>query len=421
MTPNPASDSSGKPRILIVDDNPSVHEAFTRILRSDAPDQELESEEAILFGEPETPAIKKLEYSVDHAMSGQEAVDKVRLAMEQKRPFQVAFVDLRMPGIDGVKTIELIWELDAQIQTVICTAYADYRWRDLARRFGQTDRLLVLKKPFHDIEVMQLASTLTQKWALGKQAALRLDQMESLVAKRTQKLLDLQQREHQRQRDLDQAKLRNLLQLAQEFRTPLTLILNPIADLMNGVPLDRAKQEVIHRSAQNVLRWLDDAALIRRLESEEKPLELANLHLIPFLRGLVESFSARGHARGVQIDFAPVQAEITIATDVAALEKALFPLLGWSIEAAPDKGRVLIRLRLENNAVAIEITVAKPREAPSPLTKESDTAQLLVREILHRLNGTMDVKHSGEALKVDIGLGELQPAAAAAPAVEHAE
>ena len=41
---------------------------------------------------------------------------------------------------------------------------------------GRTDRLLVLKKPFHDIEVMQLASTLAEKWNLGRQAALKFEQ-----------------------------------------------------------------------------------------------------------------------------------------------------------------------------------------------------------------------------------------------------
>src|SRR6202012_2212817 len=114
-------------------------------------------------------------YEVDHAISGQGAIEEVGAAKFETHPYQVAFVDIRMPGMDGVRTIQPLWEIHQKIQTVIWPAYADYRWRDLTERFGQTDRLLVLKKPFHDIEVMQLASALTQKWSLARQAGLKLD------------------------------------------------------------------------------------------------------------------------------------------------------------------------------------------------------------------------------------------------------
>jgi len=62
----------------------------------------------------------------------------------------------------------------------------------LTRRLGYTDKLLLLKKPFDSIEVTQLARTLTEKWYLARQAALKLEQMELLVAQRTQRLLELQ-------------------------------------------------------------------------------------------------------------------------------------------------------------------------------------------------------------------------------------
>jgi DNA-binding response OmpR family regulator len=57
---------------------------------------------------------------------------------------------------------------------------------------------LLLKKPFDNIEVTLLASTLTEKWFLAKQAALKLEQMELLVAQRTQKMLALQRLESPR-------------------------------------------------------------------------------------------------------------------------------------------------------------------------------------------------------------------------------
>lgn len=58
----------------------------------------------------------------------------------------MAFVDIRMPpGWDGIQTIKHIWELDSEIQIVICTAYSDYSWEDTVEQLGKKDNLLILK------------------------------------------------------------------------------------------------------------------------------------------------------------------------------------------------------------------------------------------------------------------------------------
>jgi hypothetical protein len=68
---------------------------------------------------------------------------------------------------------------------VICTAYSDYSWEEMAGKLGHSDQLLVLKKPFETMEVMQLAEALTEKWRLLQGMKLKLDQLEKLVAERT--------------------------------------------------------------------------------------------------------------------------------------------------------------------------------------------------------------------------------------------
>jgi DNA-binding response OmpR family regulator len=179
-------------RILVVDDNPSIHRDFELVLLENAEDADLEADERQMYGKAAAPAVLKPAYTVDHALSGIEGVEKVKQALAEERPYQLAFVDIRMPGIDGVETIQRMWERDSRIQVVICTAFSDYSWEDLVRRWGQTDNLLVLKKPFDNIEVTLLAGTLTEKWFLARRAALKQEEMELLVARRTQKLLELQ-------------------------------------------------------------------------------------------------------------------------------------------------------------------------------------------------------------------------------------
>ena len=183
------------PRILIIDDNPNIHRDFELVLLDNLDNPDLEADERRMYGPAAHAGISKPACTLDHALSGLEGIERVQHALAEDRPYQLAFVDIRMPGIDGVETIERLWQLDPRIQIVICTAYADYSWEDLARRLGPTDKLLLLKKPFDNIEVTLLASTLTEKWFLARQAALKLEQMELLVARRTQKVLALQQRE----------------------------------------------------------------------------------------------------------------------------------------------------------------------------------------------------------------------------------
>lgn len=183
------------PRILVVDDNRRIHEDFDLVFANRKRNAELDADYHELFGAAAQPVVSKPGYELDHAFSGLEAIERTEQSITNGLPYQVAFVDIRMPGMDGVETIGRLWAIDSRIQMVICTAFADYRWEDLARRLGQSDKLLILKKPFDDIEAFQLACTLSEKWFLARQAALKLEQMELLVAQRTRRVLDLQRLE----------------------------------------------------------------------------------------------------------------------------------------------------------------------------------------------------------------------------------
>jgi CheY-like chemotaxis protein len=96
----------------VIDDNPTVHDAFDEILRRGPTNTQLEAEEAFMFGTPGTPPVAKPACQIDQALSGAEGVEKVR-QMVAATPYQVAFVDIRMPGMDGVETIERVWALDS--------------------------------------------------------------------------------------------------------------------------------------------------------------------------------------------------------------------------------------------------------------------------------------------------------------------
>jgi CheY-like chemotaxis protein len=256
-------------RILVVDDNLRIHEDFDLVFFNRQRNLELEADQNELYGQVEQPAVSMPTYELDHALSGSEGIEKTQRSIAESRPYQVAFVDIRMPGLDGVETIGRIWEIDSRIQAVICTAYADYRWEDLARRLGQSDKLLVLKKPFDHIEAFQLASTLCEKWFLGRQAALKIEQMELLVAQRTQRVLELQGREAQRTHELEELELRLLTSLSQEFRNPLALILEGLERMRKQKP-EGPEEAQIRRGTEQLLHVVEECLSRRNLNQEER-------------------------------------------------------------------------------------------------------------------------------------------------------
>jgi len=187
------ANSQATRRILVIDDNDAIHNDFKKTLgAAAAPSAKLAGAKAALFGDDTAatslaPRLPKFE--LESAMQGEEGLQKLQASLRDGKPFNVAFVDMRMPpGWDGVQTIEKLWEADPDIQVVICTAYSDYSWEEISHRLGVSDRLLILKKPFDPIEVSQLAVSLSEKWSLKQRAELKLDEMERLVEQRTTEL-----------------------------------------------------------------------------------------------------------------------------------------------------------------------------------------------------------------------------------------
>lgn len=176
-------------RILVVDDNRAIHEDFYKILSGGQRHSELDVLHAELFGSDGVRVDESFE--LDSAFQGEEALERVRSARREDRPYAIAFVDIRMPpGLDGIETTASLLKEDPELGVVICSAYSDYSWEDITEAFGNTDRVLILKKPFDPVEVRQLAHALRKRWELARALATRVEDLEAIVAERTRELAE---------------------------------------------------------------------------------------------------------------------------------------------------------------------------------------------------------------------------------------
>ena len=170
-------------KVLVADDNRSIHQDFAKVLGGHSPSTAtLNAAESELFGDP-LPSETPTSYHLEFATQGTQAIQMVQAALEQGQPYALAFLDVRMPpGCDGIQTAEQLCALDPDLQIVICTAFSDYTWDDMVKKLGVSDRYVILKKPFEQLELLQLASNLTRKWDLLKESRSKVAGFEKIIS-----------------------------------------------------------------------------------------------------------------------------------------------------------------------------------------------------------------------------------------------
>ncbi len=176
-------------RVLVIDDDPAVHEEIQRILGP-----EHGAEKALLDAEsaPRNPSETRSPrqcFEVDTALQGKAGVQLVQGALEAGHPYALAFVEMhRASGSEDLETIQRLWAVDPHLQVVMSSEHADYDWDQVIARLDHPDKLLVVKQPFDPIEVRQCTTSLARKWQNEQTLRRHVESLEQVIEDRTRGL-----------------------------------------------------------------------------------------------------------------------------------------------------------------------------------------------------------------------------------------
>ncbi len=360
LLPHPTAETSSQQgrlphhRILIVDDNESIHGDFQKILCPDAAEEAFDAEEAEFFGHAARET-SSADFELSFASQGMQAMEMVRSEWQAGRRFSLVFMDLRMPpGLDGLETACQLCEVDPDVQVVLCTAYSDYSWEQMSSQVRGSERLLILKKPFDPIEVIQLAHSLTAKWSLLQESRRHAESLELAVRLRTHELetevarrnVLLEELSEARDMALESVRMKGrfLANMSHEIRTPMNGVIG-MSELLVHTNLNREQREyvdTIRSSADLLLGIINDILDSSKIDSGTMMFDAEDFDLREIVESTLDVVASAAGLKGLELagclqhDVCP-----TLRGDGGRLKQVLTNMVGNAVKFT-DAGEVTL-------------------------------------------------------------------------------
>jgi len=156
-----------------------------------------------------------------------------------------------------------------------------------------------------------------------------------------------------------EAKLNFFTNISHEFRTPLTLILSPLEDLLKNEKLNQAAGRelgLIRKNVYRLLRLVNQLMDYRKIEHKEFKLHASPNRLVDFVKEIIDSFQHNAGKRNIDLRFIVREDPRVVWFDVNMLDKVIFNLLSNALKFTADNGRIYVTLHRTDTEAGIEVS-----------------------------------------------------------------
>lgn len=185
---------------------------------------------------------------------------------------------------------------------------------------------------------------------LVKQRTSELTRQTLLLQEKQQKLEEknIQVQEFAQQlHEADQKRIRFFINITHEFRTPLTLIINPLERILSSLTENKllsGQMEMVYNNSKRLLNLINQILDIRKLESGAMKLRVAEGDIVAFAQKIHNAFSHVAEDVNIEYRFISTQKSILCWFDHEKLEKILFNLLSNAFKFTDKQGRITMQI-----------------------------------------------------------------------------
>ncbi|NIM18040.1 MAG: response regulator, partial [Candidatus Aminicenantes bacterium] len=145
---------------------------------------------------------------------------------------------------------------------------------------------------------------------------------------------------------MDKVKSRFFANISHEFRTPITLIMGPLEQMLSK-SRDKEQQKNLNlmlRNSQRLLSLINQLLELSKFDSGKIKLQACQQNIIPFLKGIVSTFEPVVNKNELDLTFHPEEENITLYFDSKKLEEAVFNLFSNAVKFTPPGGKVTLNV-----------------------------------------------------------------------------